>query len=352
MSAASPPDGTQPIAVGPPIPPAFTPLPAPPGTPLPAPPGTPLLAAPLQSDRRLDTWLTYLHWDCLNPQRHWLSLNQAQPPLGDRIARLNGYGQGWKLDPTFPLPAPTAPLAPPIDRWWHQLRRPQSRYKLPQIQRELYHLWQGWQRLLTQGSPFGGLALGLVGGLLLWFLGALLTLMGFWQFAWLFGELSLLSATLPLGVCGGILLRNNRFFPDFPRRILTTASDFQWLLVDVERLPYESIAVRWRGKVVGRSGLANSLGQDLWLETPLGLIKLHHTTPFGPLGLLHPRHQPQHWVGTTVVVQGWLRRGNTVWIDVDLVRTEAGRMVQGYHPQWLLGVAIVAFVYSLSAFLA
>ncbi|MEB3274222.1 MAG: hypothetical protein ACO4AI_01120 [Prochlorothrix sp.] len=302
----------------------------------------PLLPATPQRDRRLETWLTYLSWDCRNPQRHWLSLNHSQPPLGDRLSTVNHYSQRWKLDPAFPLPSPMDPLTPPVAAWWHDLRRPQSRYKLPQIQRQLLGLWREWQRLALQGSPFGGVGLGLGLGLLFWFLGALLNLMGLWQVSWIWGDRTLLWATIPLGICGGIILRNNVFFPDFAKRILTTDPDFQWLLVDDRRLPYESVAIRWQGRIVGRSSWANGLGQDVWLTTPIGLVKLHHTSRLGLLGLLYSRHAPQDWMGHTVVVQGWLRRGTTIWIDVDLLRTPTGAMVQGHHPQWLLVLATIA----------
>ena len=332
--------------------PAVTPgeesiAPPPPGFTPPPPPELPLLMAHNQRDRRLETWLTYLSWDCRNPQRYWLSLNQSQVPLGDRLATVNSYSQRWKLDPAFPLPAAADPLAPPLGEWWQQLRRPQFRYKLPQIQRQLLGLWREWQRLVVQGLPFGGIVLGIGVGLLFWWLGAWLNLLGLWQVAWIWGDRTLLWATIPLGVCGGIILRNNVFFPDFAQRILTTDPDFQWLLVDDRRLPYESVAIRWQGRVVGRSGWANGLGQDLWLTTPIGLVKLHHTSRFGPLGLLYNRHCPQDWLGHTVVVQGWLRRGSTVWVDVDLVRTPTGAMVQGRHPEWLLGIAAIALLAGL-----
>lgn len=289
-------------------------------------------------DRPLDLWLAGLAWECSNPQRHWLSLNQAHPPTGDRLRR---------IPTSLPLPPLGNPLALPLGSWFRQLRSPARQRFLPRLQQELYQRWLLWQPLLIQGFPFTGLLLGLGVGLGLWFVGAWLTLVGFWQFAWLLGEKSVLQGAIPLGISLGLVLRNNSFFPDFARRILTQGEDFGTLLQDLQRLPHQPLPIRWQSQIQGRSGLGNALGQDLWIDTPIGWVKLHLTTAIGPLGLLARPGIPSHWVGKTVVVQGWLRRGATLWIDVDAIRGEGGQFVRFNHPGWLLVLAAIALTQAL-----
>ena len=122
------------------------------------------------------------------------------------------------------------------------------------------------------------------------------------------------------------------------------------LLAASTALPIDSQPIRLEGKLLGRRGFANWLHQDLILQTSTGLIRLHHTTRWGVLGNLLPQAlRPTQLMSHPVAVTGWLRRGATPWVDVDMLQGKGGRL-QGQHPLWstilafasaLLGVVVI-----------
>ena len=100
-------------------------------------------------------------------------------------------------------------------------------------------------------------------------------------------------------------------------------------------------AVRLQGQLLGRSGMANWLGQDLILQTATGLVRLHYVSRFGPIGSLFPTPtRPSDLLGKSVVATGWLRRGANVAIDLETLRSQDGRVSHSGHPIWS---AILAF---------
>ena len=76
-----------------------------------------------------------LQWDWSHPQRFWLSLSNAHPPLGDRLRWLTRYAQQLKLDPELDIPTQADPKRSLTGRQWRSL--------------------------LLQGAPFFGLGFGL-----------------------------------------------------------------------------------------------------------------------------------------------------------------------------------------------
>ena len=270
-------------------------------------------------------------WESQSPHRHWLSLNSPHPSLGDRLAYLAQYAHHWGIPPHLTLNRqPALPLCPLGSE--------------PQPPRPLT---QSWFPLALQALPYLGPGLGLLLALSIWFLSALANLIGLWPVTWLFGNTNILVPCLPLGFSLGILLRNNRFFPNVPNPLRDLTQILGSHLTDPQALPLRSPAIRGQGTLIGRQGVRNWLGQDLWLLTPQGLIRLHHSGWCGVGAALWPgTPRLERWLGQSVVVQGWLRRGQTLWIDTIAVENVQGFRIAGYPG---LSLFILAIAFSLWA---
>lgn len=255
-----------------------------------------------------------LQWDCQNPHRHWLSVSNAHPPLGDRLQHLSRYAQHWRLFSELDLP-PAAPL-----RLSWKERRP----------------------LLLQAAPYLGLGLGLAIALLLWLIGGVATQFNWRGLNWMWGDRTLLLGCGLLGFSFGTFCRINPFFRDIPRTAPTDLS-----LIDLMQppapIPLPGQPLRLRGTLLGQRGICALPSQDLLLQCETGLIRLHHTPRLGPLGsLLSPGRHPSGLIGRPVTVTGWFRRGATPWIDVETIQTTQGAICRSEHPLWSTIVAIAA----------
>ncbi len=281
-------------------------------------------AATLGSLGAIAPFETVLEWERQNPQRHWLALNNAHPPTGDRLQLLALYAQFWQIDSELRWPT-LAKSAPAKIALLAGLSPPEQ------------------QRLLQQGMPFFGVFLGVCFAATLWFVGWLSDSLGNPGLAWMAGDRTLLLGCALLGFGLGTILRINRFFPDLPPASAGDRSTLPGLLSPTPALPIDSHPVRLSGQLLGRPGFSNALGQDLYLQTSQGLIRLHCCSPLGPLGVaLMPVTRPQPLLHQPVMVTGWFRRGLAPWIDVEMIRSGHRTNSQSFHPVWstLVGSAI------------
>ncbi|MCT7972415.1 M48 family metalloprotease [Laspinema olomoucense] len=274
-----------------------------------------------------DSWENLLQWDRHNAYKKWLTVPESHPPLGDRLTLLDLYARFWKLDAEldFARDSAVAPASPPRGML---------------------------KRLLLQGAPYFGLPLGLLAGLMLWALGAVAVNLGFGALEWVWGDRAILQGALLIGVSLGIVLRINSFFPDITSKNIRTNPTLPELLTDSDAIPLDSLPIGLEGQLLGRRGISNWLGQDLILQSPTGLVKLHAASNlgvFGYLWLLSKR--PNDFVGQKIAAIGWFRRGATPWIDLDRFTTADGKTHSSGHPIWstiLAAVAALLGVYLMS----
>ena len=270
-----------------------------------------------------------LAWDLQNPYRHWLTLNNAHPLTGDRIHLLNLYARYWKLDTELDLGS-----------------NPSSRSKIRF--KSLPEFSNYWRPLLLQGSPFFGLPAGWAIAMLFWGLGIFATWMNWWRLDWLYQDSSIVQGSLVLGLGIGVMLRINPFFPDLKPATWQTYPNLEKLLANPQAMPTDGLGIKTQGKLLGRSGIANWLGQDLILQTRSGLIKLHFLSQFGPIGnLLTKQSRPVDLVGHTLQVIGWFRRGATGWIDVDQFQAPGNKVIHSNHPVWSTLLSLMACLWGL-----
>lgn len=286
------------------------------------------VATPLGSIYPFTPLEPVLAWDWINPFRHWLSLNQAHPPTGDRLHLLSLYARHWKLEPELSL---------------DQEQRA--------VNRKTGLTGQQWQTLLLQGAPFFGLGIGFAIAWLCAFLGWAGWRLNFPQLAWMYGDTSLRSGLPLVGFSLGTFLRINPFFPDIKFFGTQTAEPFPTLaelLRQPTAVPIDSLPIRLEGKLLGRVGISNDLSQDLLLQTATGIVRLHCLSRWGPIGNLFPQEvRPTDLLNQNLLVTGWFRRGTTPWIDVETLRTTGGRTHRSYHPVWSTILAIITAVWGI-----
>ena len=269
------------------------------------------------------------NWDIVNPYRRWLEINNSHPLLGGRLKILGLYANFWKLETELNLTNINANITAKNKSNGNQeknISRPQN---------------FDWQKLLLQGAPFFGILIGLGFAIFLWLIGITSSAVGFWRLDWLFGDISILVGCSAMGFSIGILMRINHFFPDIKLTKLWQNPDLLELLSDIKALPLDSQAIQLKGQLLGKSGMSNWLGQNLILQTTMGLVRLHYSNQLGPLGNLWPKiNRPADFVGKSITVTGWWRRGATPWIDINTLKIENGQSINSGHPLWS---TIVAF---------
>ncbi|NJR70300.1 MAG: hypothetical protein HC771_17930 [Synechococcales cyanobacterium CRU_2_2] len=164
---------------------------------------------------------------------------------------------------------------------------------------------------------------------------------------WVLGDRNLIWGLIPMGMGLGLIVRTNGFFPQKARRETVIAIAARELLSDSQRLPLAAAPIEFKGKLIGRPQVGNWLGQDLLLQTNDGLLRLHWCSPLGPAGNLWPRFlRPSRLIGREVRVTGWLRRGATVWLDIEQLQTlSGGRSSQRGHPMWAAVMAAIAVLW-------
>jgi Zn-dependent protease with chaperone function len=253
-----------------------------------------------------------LEWDLVSPVRKVLMINNSHARLGDRLSRLMYYAQTWRLAPEFPDLA-------------SQPAQPTS-----------------WGQLLWTGMPFGGAAIGYGMALMLWAIAWVLYICRLPQLAWLGSDFKLFYGLPLIGFGLGTFLRFNQYFPDLPaawqRQSPSPTVDFAAAIQDSRAHPNNVRPTVLSGKLLGRRGLSNWLGQDLILQNDSGgLVRLHLV-----------RSRPASLVGQSISAIGWLRRGATPWVDVEILRTNGGQVVQGGHQISAVVIGAVTIVLGLT----
>ncbi|WP_250125467.1 M48 family metalloprotease [Chroococcidiopsis sp. CCMEE 29] len=260
-----------------------------------------------------------LAWEYLNPARYWLNINHTHPLMGDRLHHLTHIAHHWRLEPELNL------ARKETDRIFNSSSPPAS------------------PALLLQVAPFFGILFGFLLGGLLWLVGGIGSWLGIAQLAWMYGDWSLIQGCLPIGFSIGTFIQINSLFPDIKPATVTINPDLPNLLASTA-LPIDSQPVRLQGKLLGRHGISNWLGQDLILHSPTGLVKLHHISWLWPVGdlVLRQSPSPTELLDRHLIATGWFRRGATPWIDVDILQTQGGKVSRSGHPGWSTLLATTA----------
>ena len=289
-----------------------------------------------------------LAWDCSNPGRYWLNINNTHPLIGDRLQRLTRIAHHWRLETELNLSrSQESEFRSQKERTSEQNQGFKSQSK---------NLSPGsWllasSSFLLQIAPYLGIFLGLALGGLMWLIGGIGKMFGIAQLAWIWGDWAIAKGCLPIGFSIGTFIRINAFFPDIKPTTGLNNPSLSDLLANSTTLPVNSQPLHLQGKLLGRSGISNWLGQDLIVQLPTGLVKLHHFSWLGSVShlLRGTSFNFTDLLGRYIFITGWFRRGATVWIDSDTLRTGAGKISRSEHPLWSTLVAIAAAAWGLYA---
>ncbi len=245
-----------------------------------------------------------LMWDYLNPYRYWFTINNTHPLIGSRIQRHSQIARQWHLEPELDIETQNS----------------------IRVRKQIFYM---------QIAPFLGIPIG--------FVFACIIRLG-WQVAfalkiinlkWIYDDWYFVVGCIAICTSIGTLIRINLFFPNLNAN-LQTEEQLPQLLDNPTAIPIDNVGVCLSGKLLGRRGTSNSLGQDLILQTNTALVKLHHISWLGqPLN-------PQDFIGRQVTVTGWLRRGATPWLDIQSLQTQSGKIINSPHPIWSIIVAVAA----------
>ena len=268
-----------------------------------------------------------LSWDCTNFYRDWLIITASHPLLGERLAMLARYAQFWKLDTELDLP----PLTPPLRSNAARLSKFGNSHKaLPLLYSALLY----------------GLIFGLVLRGIFWLIGQIGDYLNIWQLIWMHNATPFLNACILVAFSLCLFLWINPYFPDIKPSTVQAEPNLGDLFANPTSLPRDSQPVQITGKLLGREGLLNWLGQDLILQTSTGLVKLHFFSFLGPFGNLLPMSpRPSYLVDQQVTISGWFRRGVTPWIDIETLRSQGGRTARANYPIWITVLAFAAAVW-------
>jgi Zn-dependent protease with chaperone function len=273
-----------------------------------------------------------LAWDCLNPYRYLLAINNTHPLIGDRTQRLNTIAQSWHLETELKLPPPSnvALDLPRLVRQWRFVLNNSA---------------------LLQFTAVFGLISGLVLGAIAWLIGAISLIIWIPQLAWMYGDWLLIKAFMPIALSISLFLRINFLFPDITPASAVATPSLADQRANPKALPINSHPVRLKGKLLGRQGIANHLGQDLLLDSPQGLVKLHYQSALGFIGNLFLRQSlnPTDLLGRHILVTGWFRRGANCWIDLYTLQTQAGKVSHSFQPLWATIMASAIALYGTMA---
>ncbi|MBC6479306.1 MAG: M48 family metalloprotease [Hormoscilla sp. GM7CHS1pb] len=276
-------------------------------------------------------------WDILNPYSRWLTWGSGHPLMGVRLERLAHYARYWGLETELDLPA-------------HRPEGKRSKGSRAEIgdtiKSAVSLLLKSYEVApLLQRALINSLVLGLGFRIFLWLMGKIAYFMYIGNLVWLSQDQrgDLMAACLLISFSISILVQLNRYFPDVKRPTALTEVHLTEAIANSQALVRNSQTCCLQGKLWGRRGLSNGLGQDLILQTGSVTVKLHYISPLGPIGdLWNGRLRPRDFIGKSVTATGWLRRGAIVWLDLETLGTRANRTSHSYLPIWLTIIAFAA----------
>jgi Zn-dependent protease with chaperone function len=258
-------------------------------------------------------------WDLFNPWAWWIELSSTHPLTGKRIRALSTYAEQLGLEMEFDMGR--------IIGEGKQLNQKRLRQNFV-MDLSLYVL------------PWVGVSLGLMLAIIS-MIGVAVGGKPFW------GGISL--ALIVFGI--STLIQMVFMFPDFDQ---APATDVLTLMSNPYASPLRGQPVKLQGELIGRGDAGSKLGSDLKLQDRVGMIYLHYSSRFGPIGnALFGYSQVKTLLGEQVNATGWFRRGSMPWVDLALLQTPSGRRVDSYHRFWsvilgggavLLGLALPVFM--------
>lgn len=246
-------------------------------------------------------------WDMFNPWGGWTELNSTHPLTGKRIRALTTYAEQLGLEAEFDMAQ--------IIQEGRRLNKKRL-YGTFVLDVLLY-----WAEVL---GGLIGLAIGI--GMVILFQAHGITVVSLVLFG--------------LGI--GILFKTFVMYPSLPRIPVT---DVLTLMSDPYASPLRGQMVKLNGRIIGRGDAGNLFGSDFQMQDKSGMVFLHYSSRFGPLGnFLFGTTQADGFLHKEVAVVGWFRR--SIMPRVDLMRMDCPQRwtVHSYHRFWAFVSAALCLI--------
>jgi Peptidase family M48 len=236
-------------------------------------------------------------WDMFNPWGAWMELHSTHPLTGKRVRALSTYAEQLGLDAEFDMGR--------IIGEGKNL----SKSKL-------------YGSFVLDVILYGAETIGFIGGIIA---GIFLASSG--HIGFILG-----SPLIGLGI--GILVKAFIMYPDFSR---ATATDVLTLMSDPYASPLRGQPAKLEGELIGRGDAGSKFGSDMMVQDRSGLMYLHYSSRFGPIGnFLFGMKRVQSLIGSQVEATGWFRRGAASYMDLIQLTSNSGTVVNSYHRFWAL----------------
>ena len=251
-------------------------------------------------------------WDMFNPWGWWMELQSTHPLTGKRIRALSNYAEQLNLATEFDM---------------------------ARVVKE--------GKTLSKQKLYGGFffdlflylaeTIGFFAGLII---GSILATQT--------GLTSFTVGGIFLGLGVGIFVKTWVMFPQFNQ---APETDILTLMADPYASPLRGKPANLNGTLIGRGDAGYIFGSDLQFQDNTGLLYLHYSSRFGPIGnFLFGISRVKNLIGNRAKTLGWFRRGSASWLDLIRLETENGTIVNSYHRFWSFLLSILLII--LGSYLA
>ena len=245
-------------------------------------------------------------WDMFNPWGWWMELNSTHPLTGKRVRALSTYAEQLGLEIEFDMGKVIA----------------EGKHLNKKL---LYSNFVG--DVLLYGLEGVGLIVGLIVGVIL-------------AQAFYYPQWAIACPLIGLGI--GVIFKGLIMYPTFKN---APATNILELMSDPYASPLRGKPAKLEGSLIGRGQAGYKFGSDLKIQDKTGMLYLHYSSRFGPIGnFLFGLGRVENLIGSQVSSQGWFRRGVMPWMDLVQLETTNGTVVNSYHRFWsfLFGFGAIA----------
>lgn len=237
-------------------------------------------------------------WDLFNPWGWWMELNSTHPLTGKRVRALSTYAEQLGLAIEFDM-------GKVVGEGKHLNKK------------RLYGSFA------TDILLYCSEGIGLIGGLILGiFFASVLPQ---------FNPIVTLGWTL-IGFGAGVVFKGFVMYPNYQK---APATNILELMSDPYASPLRGKPAQLEGELIGRGQAGYKFGSDLKVQDPTGMLYLHYSSRFGPIGnFLFGMRRVENLLGAEIACHGWFRRGNMPWMDLVQIKTTEGTIVNSYHRFW------------------
>ena len=239
-------------------------------------------------------------WDMFNPWGWWMELNSTHPLTGKRVRALSTYAEQLGLPVEFDMGRIIGE------------GKTLNKSKL-------------YGNFFLDVVLYGAETIGFIGGSIV----GIILLSNSPS-----NSVGLVLGSPLIGLGLGILIKAFVMFPDYSK---AQPLDVLTLMSDPYASPLRGKPAKLEGELIGRGDAGSKFGSDMMIQDRTGLLYLHYSSRFGPIGnFLFGMKRVKSLIGSNVGATGWFRRGVAPWMDLIELKSDNGTIVNSYHRFWAM----------------